>query len=772
MALVMALPVRTRPPLVSEGRPGAAGRGGKPASDHDHVVAFYQSDSGLATAVSEFVGPALRSRDAAIIVATAEHRSAFAAVIRAEGIDLDTAIADGRYIALDAGELLASLMVDGTPDPVRFREEVGSLIERATRDGRSVRIYGEMVALLWGDGDVSSMIDLEDLWNDLAPTHDFALFCAYPAGAFDAGEDATREVVCARHTRVVPTEPTDTLAWMTGDSPPDGSSGHLGGGASRFEVPLMAKALGWLFLAGGTLALLTLLLPHTVRPNSLGLLIIVANAYVVSAFLILRARNVPTWLLPVALTWGTTLITGVAYFSAERPSPLIFFYLWIFLYSSYFFTKRQTAIQIAWVGLAYGILLGIAPPSGAWAWWVVTMGTLLVTAALIWTMRGRVDLLIARLYDAARTDPLTRLFNRRGFREMLDLELERARRSDHQVTLLVGDLDHFKAVNDRSGHQVGDTVLQRIAHVLESSRRQTDTVARVGGEEFALILSDTDQASGLAVAERLRSHVLDEFAGDGVPITISFGLASFPGDGETAASLVHAADDALYLAKESGRNRSVAFTREIPDHARYGVRNRDVEGERFTAVMLDLAAAVDLRFSGSARHSETVGRYAEMMARELGLPEQRVGRVRLGGLLHDIGKVGVADAILNKPGRLSSEELATIRTHPALGAQILEHPCLADIRPWVAAHHERPDGRGYPLGLSGRTLAVEARILAVADAYEAMTSNRAYRESIGQPAARAELRRCAGTQFDPDVVDALLTVLEREAERAVVYARG
>jgi putative nucleotidyltransferase with HDIG domain len=290
----------------------------------------------------------------------------------------------------------------------------------------------------------------------------------------------------------------------------------------------------------------------------------------------------------------------------------------------------------------------------------------------------------------------------------------------------------------------------------------------VGGEEFALILPDADQRGALVIAERLRCALLDEFVHDAVPVTISFGIATFRDHGETAGSLLRAADDALYEAKESGRNRSVLFSREVQDIARYGTRNRDIEGERFAAVMLDLAAAVDLRFSGSARHSETVGRYAETMARAMGLSEQRVGRVRLGGLLHDIGKVGVADSILNKPGRLTPEQFTTIRTHPALGAQILEHPSLADIRPWVAAHHERPDGQGYPHGLSGPQLGIEARILAVADAYEAMTSDRAYRSSIGHAAARAELRRCAGGQFDAGAVDALLAVLDRDSDRASV----
>jgi diguanylate cyclase (GGDEF)-like protein/putative nucleotidyltransferase with HDIG domain len=553
---------------------------------------------------------------------------------------------------------------------------------------------------------------------------------------------------------------------MIGDAQSTLAGGMQSDARGAFAVPLMSRALGGLFLAGGTLALLTVLLPHSAQADVVGLVAIVANAYLVSAGLLVLAKRVPAWLLPVVLGWGSALITGVAYFSAGRPSPLIFFYLWVFLYSSYFLTKRQAAAQIAFVGVVYGLVLAVRPPAGAVAWWAVGMGALLVTAVLVWAMRIRAESLIARLYDAARTDPLTGLLNRRGFRELLDLELERARRSDLAMTVMAGDVDHFKEVNDRSGHQVGDIALQRIARVLEGAKRRIDVVSRVGGEEFALILPDTDHNSALLVAERLRCALLDEFSTDPVPITISFGIAGFRAHGETAASLLRAADDALYAAKESGRNRSVVFNGDFADDAYRGARERDIEAERYAAVMLDLAGTVDLRFSGSARHSETVGRYAEMMARELGLSEQRINRIRLGGLLHDIGKVGVPDSILNKRGLLSADEVATVRTHPALGAQILEHPCLADIRQWVAAHHERPDGRGYPQGLSGQQLTLEARILAVADAYEAMTSDRAYRPAIGQAAARAELRRCAGSQFDPDVVDALLAVLDRESDRA------
>jgi diguanylate cyclase (GGDEF)-like protein/putative nucleotidyltransferase with HDIG domain len=538
----------------------------------------------------------------------------------------------------------------------------------------------------------------------------------------------------------------------------EGSSQHLA-----------ARVLAGLFVAGATLAALTVVLPHALASNEHALLGIVANAYVVGAALYWCADKLPPWALRATLAWGSTLITGVAYFAAETPSPLVFFYLWVFLFAAYFFTRTQAGLQIAYAGLAYGALLAARPPAaGVPAWWLVGMGTLLVAAILVFVMRARAELLIARLYDAARTDPLTQLSNRRGFRELLDLELERARRGKTNMTVLVGDLDRFKEVNDRSGHQIGDAALQRVARVLSRGKRRLDMAARVGGEEFALILPDTNQDGGFVLAERLRCSLRDEFTDDSVPVTISFGLATYPVHGETAASLLRAADEALYAAKDSGRNRTVRHSSALRDLPRAHNGSRDIEAERYVAVVLDLAETVDLRFSGSARHSETVARYAEVMARELGFPERHVSRIRLAGMLHDIGKIGVPDSILRKPGALDGQELAIIRRHPELGAQILEHPCLADVRSWVAAHHERPDGRGYPLGLSGDTLALEACILAVADAYEAMTSDRSYRQSIGHTAARAQLRQCAGSQFDPRVVEAFLAVLQREGERAEV----
>jgi putative nucleotidyltransferase with HDIG domain len=286
-----------------------------------------------------------------------------------------------------------------------------------------------------------------------------------------------------------------------------------------------------------------------------------------------------------------------------------------------------------------------------------------------------------------------------------------------------------------------------------------------------VILPDTSAEAGYLVAERLRLRTREELDGHPVGVTISFGLATFPQDGQTAGSLLRATDLAIHSAKQLGRDRTVLFNAGLRGPEGIDGDPRDVAGERFMAVVLDLAEAVDLRFSGSARHSETVGGYAASIARELGLAEPVVERVRLAGILHDVGKVGVPDSILKKPGRLTSEEFDTIKKHPELGAQILAHPCLTDVSAWVAAHHERPDGGGYPLGLTGGQIPIQAQIVAVADSYEAMTSDRSYRPSIGHVAAQAELRGCAGKQFDPRVVRTFLAVLAREtaqAERSLV----
>jgi putative nucleotidyltransferase with HDIG domain len=178
--------------------------------------------------------------------------------------------------------------------------------------------------------------------------------------------------------------------------------------------------------------------------------------------------------------------------------------------------------------------------------------------------------------------------------------------------------------------------------------------------------------------------------------------------------------------------------------------------------LVGLAEELDVRDAGVTGHSHAVGDYAELMARELGFSAGEIERVRLAGVLHDIGKTGVSDRLMSKPGPLDPDEWRSIRTHPEIGARLLAHPEFDDLREWVLAHHERPDGKGYPHGLEGDEIPLEARILAVADAYEAMTSERPYRSSLADDAAADELRAGAGTQFDTRVVDALLTALARQ----------
>ena len=356
---------------------------------------------------------------------------------------------------------------------------------------------------------------------------------------------------------------------------------------------------------------------------------------------------------------------------------------------------------------------------------------------------------VERLRELAELDPLTGLRNRRGFEQGLD--------GCGPLALLICDLDHFKRVNDTLGHPAGDDVLRRFADLLRDCTREDDAAVRLGGEEFALVLSGAGEHEALAVAERLRRRVAAEFREFPVPISVSVGIAdSRPCDG--AEALVRAANRALFAAKRLGRDRCVVHHADTL--AMLDALADDRPGEQLAAAML-LAETLDLRDVATARHSETVGRYAERIAAELGLPPDRVERVRVAGVLHDVGKLGISDAVLLKPGRLDPDEWDEIRRHPELGARILEHANLRDVAGWVLTHHERLDGAGYPRGLDGGSIPLEGRILAVADAYEAMTADRPYRGALAEVEARAELRRGAGTQFDERVVEAFLRVLDQ-----------
>jgi len=369
---------------------------------------------------------------------------------------------------------------------------------------------------------------------------------------------------------------------------------------------------------------------------------------------------------------------------------------------------------------------------------------------------------LALMRHLAEHDPLTGLRNRRGLQEHIDAEI---RSGDGPVAVLVCDLDNFKRINDVLGYASGDEALRRVAVVLGDTPCAPGLAARLGGEEFALVMPGLDEAAAMVCAERLRAQI--ERASDDFPrlLTASIGVAVSGPLRDEATALLRDATRACVGAKRLGRNRCLAYHAEALDALLGSFDGGEASSEQLAAAML-LAETLDVRDVGTARHSQTVGHYAGAIARELGLSEGRVERMRAAGVLHDIGKLGVADAILKKPGPLDAIEWEEMQRHSELGARILSHANLRDVSAWVIAHHERVDGGGYPRGLAGDAIPLEARILAVADAYEAMTADRAYRAAMTAAAARAELRRCAGGQFDAAVVEAFTAILERsEAPR-------
>jgi diguanylate cyclase (GGDEF)-like protein/putative nucleotidyltransferase with HDIG domain len=527
-------------------------------------------------------------------------------------------------------------------------------------------------------------------------------------------------------------------------------------------------------MTGSLVGMAAVLLPHPPTFNEPALLAVQGLSILIAVWLYASADRVPRWVLTVTPAAGVLLTSAAVLATGDPTSGYTLFYLWVAIISFYFLSRRETVFQIAWAIANYGVVLLIlepASPSVAHAElnrFVLTAGTLVAASVPLLYLRGRFNELISKLTDAARTDLLTGLLNARGTHDALTTELERARLNHSSVSVLICDLDSFKRVNERLGHKTGDELLRRIGSLFDEATRRIDTVGRTAATEFTIVLPSAGESDAYLVAEQLLARVRRGFRDEFMPLTTSVGIATYPNHAVTVEEILKRADEALYAAKVLGRDRAVVFSPEVPEVLSGRVSRRPFEGQTHLTTMLSLAEAIDHRDTGTARHSQLVGRYAELMARELGLPEQRVERVRLAGILHDVGKIGVPDSILRKPGPLDSDEWDEMRRHPEIGARILGSRELVDIREWVLASHERCDGNGYPRGLTRDEIPIEARILAVADAFEAMTQDRLYRPSLGEEAARAELIACAGTQFDEDVVAALIQVLDRErdAERA------
>ena len=437
-------------------------------------------------------------------------------------------------------------------------------------------------------------------------------------------------------------------------------------------------------------------------------------------------------------------------------------------------------------------------------------------------LRTLADLFAGALHNAltfqkaqeqAITDGLTGVKTHRFLMEALSSEWKRSTRANRPFSLVLMDLDRFKFVNDFYGHLEGDVVLQRVGHILEQNCRRSDVVARYGGDEFVILMPETTVEQARQLASKLRGWVASDPLLRDKNITASFGIAGFPVHGSTPQELIQVADSSMYLSKHQGGNSVSSAEQGDPNdtkrwkkdvlEAYLGVTLKRLFStgpeafeeiyrrlEQFTRSLTEqggggpgdglppavvetvtsLALAIDAKDHYTQGHSQKVSAYAVMIAQALGMTVPEIEEIRLAALLHDIGKVGIPETILNKSGPLDASEWETMKTHTDLGAKILEPlEAMNHIRLMVRHHHEFYDGTGYPERLEGEQIPHGARVIAIADAYDTITSERTYKKARTPEDAFGELERCAANQFDPELVRIFIETMRR-APRPTVEA--
>jgi diguanylate cyclase (GGDEF)-like protein/PAS domain S-box-containing protein len=403
----------------------------------------------------------------------------------------------------------------------------------------------------------------------------------------------------------------------------------------------------------------------------------------------------------------------------------------------------------------------------------------------------------------AITDGLTGLYNHDHFYQRLVEEIERSKRHGNVFALVMMDIDAFKHYNDSRGHQAGDEALRVVGDCIRTGVRRSDVAFRYGGDEFVAILPHTESPRAQAIVKRINNRIATRLKEKGDPaaawLGVSAGVSCFPEDATTPDGLVKAADAALYNAKRLAWARGLTAQGQpiesptSPSRLVHETQSRmlSTAASSLAATLEELGASqavseLDLRALaavGAAAeikdkfirgHQERASVWAAAIAEEMGLPAEQVRNIRIAGLLHDLGKVSIDERILNKPGKLTEEEYTTIKHHAPLGAAIVvsEAEALRQLAPIIRHHHERFDGRGYPDGVAGEDIPLEARILSVADVLDAMTHKRAYRNALSMEKTIAELERGAGTQFDPTVVKAFLALMKRRGQELAARAEA
>ncbi len=382
--------------------------------------------------------------------------------------------------------------------------------------------------------------------------------------------------------------------------------------------------------------------------------------------------------------------------------------------------------------------------------------------------------LYAQAEHKARIDELTGLLNRRSLDEMIDSEISRHSRYGGVFSLAIVDLDSFKAYNDNYGHPSGDKLLRQIGHIIKGAIRNADHAFRYGGDEFAILLPQTTVDAALQVTERVRKRIAEGVNTSKIPVTASIGLASWPDDGISHTDIIAAADVTLYRAKRDGGNHSyfasgaltpLQLTESITDTENH-------IDSKILAVIHALSETVDSRTYFSHNHSKRVTDYSMVIASALKMDTTEMARLEVCALMHDIGKITISDTILNKQGKLNAKEWEIVKMHPQLGAAIANRiPQLSPCAEAILHHHEWFDGSGYPDGLKGEDIPLEARILAIADAMAAMTSERPYSDTLSHEQAIEELKRYAGKQFDPYLVEQFISTYTRNINGARKKAR-